>query len=487
MKTKRRTIHNSRSHKKAGKVIGTGSYGCVFSPPLKCKNVSSRPNQDTTVTKLMETDDAFQEEKEIAKVLSRIDKIPDYTKYTLISDVYSCEPDVDDITADDMSGKSCPRVMSLKNGGYDDDEIRLLQIPKGGREVETYFRHQDYKDKTGLNEFIIGMHDLLVDFIVPMNDKGVYHQDIKSDNVLVNDNNQAQLIDWGFLVVNKHGDKPIEVIDDGDNNGNTLFRRFIMFNQPLSAVFTLNQSDYDNPDAAILPNGLFKLYKNGKLNRTNAISKLHSYLKSISDEYGLPGHYEFARMYLQDAIETLQNSGKLSKKNDSGETITNKTVISDYLLKLFDVYGKSDDSFDVGALVKDFHHNVDPWGWVMCMAPIMEITTTGALTKEIDTLKENISQMILYLYTDGAIRINTDTLANMLVNGIQDLISPYNSSSGSQDTVIHHESDSSKSIGGTRKRRVYVDKNTRRIKVKSSHRRKTTRKHKPKTKRYRHH
>ena len=79
-----------QKNKKGGKVIASGGFGCVFSPALKCKNKKRNKNK---ISKLMIKKNAFNEYNEIQHLSSKLDTIPNYKNYFLISDFELCEPD----------------------------------------------------------------------------------------------------------------------------------------------------------------------------------------------------------------------------------------------------------------------------------------------------------------------------------------------------------------------------------------------------------
>ena len=74
--------------RRGGKVIGSGGYGCVFRPPLKCKNIKESneiqiQNQNQNVTKLMIKKYAKKEFSEFKKFKRVLKNIPDYNNYFL--------------------------------------------------------------------------------------------------------------------------------------------------------------------------------------------------------------------------------------------------------------------------------------------------------------------------------------------------------------------------------------------------------------------
>ena len=83
-KTKRRRKING------GKVIASGGFGCVFSPALKCKGKTSR--ESNKISKLMTKKHAIDEYNEIEIIREKLEKIPNYGAYFLLSGINLCEP-----------------------------------------------------------------------------------------------------------------------------------------------------------------------------------------------------------------------------------------------------------------------------------------------------------------------------------------------------------------------------------------------------------
>jgi hypothetical protein len=70
--------------------IDSGGSGCVFKPPLTCKDNSYNKNG---ISKLMFNDDAMKEFKLINKINEIVEKIPKNENYFLVSNVNFCKPD----------------------------------------------------------------------------------------------------------------------------------------------------------------------------------------------------------------------------------------------------------------------------------------------------------------------------------------------------------------------------------------------------------
>ena len=62
-----------------GKVLASGTYGCILKPALPCKGESERP--DDTVSKLMTTRNAELELKEVKKDFRKVKQIHNYKNF----------------------------------------------------------------------------------------------------------------------------------------------------------------------------------------------------------------------------------------------------------------------------------------------------------------------------------------------------------------------------------------------------------------------
>ena len=52
---------------KGGKVLGSGGFGCIFRPALKCKNKTASKSVGDQITKLMKKKYALKEKLEVLK------------------------------------------------------------------------------------------------------------------------------------------------------------------------------------------------------------------------------------------------------------------------------------------------------------------------------------------------------------------------------------------------------------------------------------
>ena len=429
--TRRPSGNKKRSHtrrrRNGGEVIGAGGYGCVLSPPLRCEGEPSRPDAATTVSKLMETDDALQELEEINEVIERIKEIPDYKEYTLLDGVRSCKPDVDDIKMEDTFGKGCHNVRMLQQGYYDDDRMLILQMPKGGTPVNEYIEKGLYRNEDGLSYFMRGMADLLTGLIVPMNNVGVYNQDVKDQNILVAEDATVRLIDWGMTTINKNGNAPITDYKAGDEEAKNWFHRMPMFNEPLSAILMFaEKDDYDIPGKWYF-SSLFRKCQSNKLNKDNAYKLVDKYLRELSDDDddGLPAHISYMFSSLESAIKVLQKNSVLD------QSVTLQSVIGDYVIKVFDGFNKREEGTsspvpDADKFLSCYYHNIDLWGWAMSFMPILgKEKLPGLVFEDTEAFSVPVAKLIVYLFTEGAVRLDAGHMIELIKKPITISGEPY--------------------------------------------------------------
>jgi len=190
--------------KYGGKVIGHGGFGCIFNPSLKCEIVNDSDDLSHSsktlyqskkkISKMIKSEKYLKEEyNEIQQILPKLSKIPHYKNYFILHQI-KCKPLR--ITKKDMKNfkKECKKFVEY-------DRKHLMQLNTlvsvyGGLSVEKFVQKYKYHAaKMGL------LHAQLINLlrfaIIPMNSQGVYHCDIKLDNMVYN-NQSVKLIDWGF-------------------------------------------------------------------------------------------------------------------------------------------------------------------------------------------------------------------------------------------------------------------------------------------------
>ena len=175
-----------------GEMIDSGGFGCVFRPPLRCAN---KTRKHDGISKLQIKKNALNEYNTIKSIQKVLKKVPNYKDYYII-DATKCVPDK--LTAMDQQNMTCTtlerRNITQKNINKHLKKLMLIQMEYGGislkkiaRSIETY------------SQLVKFYSDLLVFFergILPMNNVGIIHSDIKLPNILFH--KKLKLIDWGY-------------------------------------------------------------------------------------------------------------------------------------------------------------------------------------------------------------------------------------------------------------------------------------------------
>ena len=202
---------------KGGKLIGYGSYGCVFDPPLLCEGETER--KDGFISKLLRKTDAKDEQKENEKI-NNID--PDF-KWHLRS-YNSCMPKLP--KGDDLA-HTCPvisdktKIAILNENakkGTDNSMLKLYRnvIQEHGGTSVTKYINQTVEKKTSVEvkhkqliDLILQSENLLLG-IKELYEKDMCHFDIKPDNVVYNEKTKRfNFIDFGLTrKINKVKDFP---------------------------------------------------------------------------------------------------------------------------------------------------------------------------------------------------------------------------------------------------------------------------------------
>ena len=212
-----------------GKVLGSGTYGCILKPALPCKGETER--KPDTVSKLMRKGDANDEMSEIKRIYKKVNLIPNNHLFYIISNVRICE--LGKVTDEDLEGfdKNCHAMkrnnISKQNVQYFNSQLRLLQLPDGGKDITHYFGN---KSTPFDDELFIKVNSALVKLlefgISPLKTVHVLHEDIKGQNIVYSEKKDlARLIDWGLASVFRKNTIPSNI------------RGWpIMFNQPFTTL-----------------------------------------------------------------------------------------------------------------------------------------------------------------------------------------------------------------------------------------------------------
>ena len=209
----RKTKH--KRTKRAGIAIASGTYGCVFRPPLHCKNSSQTYDPSKYVSKLMKRNEVYEEVYEVRRIknilLSTVtrDYIDKY--FILAKDEDTCKINVD--TSTKKGRDNITNLESGEKGGTHDcnkiypsasfikkhpNNYELLNMIDGGSDLSEFLSREalTVQSFNKLNDSLI---DLFENGLAKMNSLGIYHCDLKTLNMVYKDH--VRIIDWGMTSI----------------------------------------------------------------------------------------------------------------------------------------------------------------------------------------------------------------------------------------------------------------------------------------------
>jgi serine/threonine protein kinase len=369
-----------------GSVIESGGFGCIFKPQIKCNPITTIGEKlqydKNGISKVMTSHNAISEYNEIKKYIPILKTIPNYKNYFLISQFSLCRPM--HITKADLTNFDKIKCSSLKKKNITKknineklDKLLMINMPYGGVDLDSFYNLNLY-DITRMITFNTKMLELLNNAILPMNSRGIFHADLKANNILIhfeNGNYLLRIIDWGLSTIYIPSKKVI-VDTDFYFNGDWKY---------IPDAFRDRPFQFNVPFSCILFSSLFKNYYERFLSKySNQLTTVNIYkflrlflmrqlyhrgsghftnIKSIfNDLYGTP-----------DFITNIRSIGKTNRlKNMYDIDLNNIHYIMKYLtdiLLTFTIDGK----FDVLSYLNNVYiKNIDIWGYVMSFLPITE-------------------------------------------------------------------------------------------------------------------
>ena len=124
-----------------GMPIEHGGFGCVFKPPLKCKNGNHKSGG---VSKLMLKEYADAEFDEIYETKLLVRNVPDYQNYFLLDNITKCDPlplsDEDLHNFNKVCKNLTKKDINKTNVNDKISELRVLNMADGGDEVSKIWK-----------------------------------------------------------------------------------------------------------------------------------------------------------------------------------------------------------------------------------------------------------------------------------------------------------------------------------------------------------
>jgi hypothetical protein len=361
-------------------VIDAGGNGCIFKPSLQCVNTKDIKNnsiKDNYVSKLMISHDAKDELKEIANVQNIIKTIPNNSKYFLLSNISHCTPKK--LSPSELSSFK-DKCKIFEEDGYHYNEINdniqnfsIINMPYGGINLDKFYYSLVNKEAKMRYNILVKLHkellNLLKNGIIKVNNKGLYHFDIKGSNILVQEGIetkyntlQIKLIDWGLSELIKSTEKKALPL-------NSFNGRPFQFNLPVGSLL-LNQQLYPYLKELIKKN-------NNKSDRNVCYDLLNKsfILNPLAKE-----HFDYvANNILAGLTDVLESQEQ--KKNYAYYILCNQLelIINKY-------YNFNNNSFDKTKYFKEvFSYNCDIFGFLLSFNNLLHFHSH----KHFNTPKEN--------------------------------------------------------------------------------------------------
>ena len=185
-----------------GKILGKGSYGCIFRPALSCKETKTKKKTLNTISKIYFHRDGIKEAEIEFNINSQIKKIKNHSKWASIFTT-KCKPkNYEELLKEDDEIAKCKMLEHSEN-------LIMLQGNYGGVDIDNYITDQlitSYQHdllRSNMEPFIAKYNTFLLKFknvlkgLCDMNKHNICHMDIKYENLVIN-NNVIKLIDFGL-------------------------------------------------------------------------------------------------------------------------------------------------------------------------------------------------------------------------------------------------------------------------------------------------
>lgn len=205
-------------------LIGKGAYGCAYKPAIECEDDPTK-HLNYKVGKIFTTRQNAEDEWNKTRILRRIDP----QQNSFIFAYSSCPVNIGKIPL-----RTCKHVDSVPKRSQqfvyellmDDGGDTLKNIIEKGKSISVYAI----------------IHSLLniAYAIEKLLENNLIHQDIKSDNIIINDENYARILDFGQMT---------DIETFYDSKINTMFNNIKRCSPPESSLsFILNYNTTDTID-----------------------------------------------------------------------------------------------------------------------------------------------------------------------------------------------------------------------------------------------
>ena len=164
-----------------GKLLDTGTYSCIFDPPLRCKQGSKIKTPGRMISKLMVHEEAEAE----WDISEKIRKIPLWKNYFAVSEsICNLGPkqtDIDLYMKCDVMKKTAP------------EELRILQMPFAGKQLSNFSIPPSFNVKAFMIH-VLESGALLLQY-------NIVHFDLHAGNILIDSHSIPRMIDFNLSMM----------------------------------------------------------------------------------------------------------------------------------------------------------------------------------------------------------------------------------------------------------------------------------------------
>jgi serine/threonine protein kinase len=312
-------------------VIGYGTYGCIYKPPIKCQN-GKDINYKNKVSKLLSENSAIKEYNEYR----RIGKIDKAVRYHLGKPIL-CDPDIKDLAT-----KTRKHTCKKYNANKDREPFMLLLTDYGGITLKAFCETQ--LSKKIVSSVFSQARNLFKGIELFLSHNAI-HRDIKPANILINDKGKLVYIDFGLSEdVTEYKEKMLD--DDGKH------RKF-HWSYPLEYGFYRNAKRYVNQSgdevASLTKNLIYDILYD-----------------TTTDAYG---HFESMFELLDNRLSPLTKSAKELMITDAIQSVVsfhpNHRAFLDKSIKTIDIFSLGltmnymlNAFFDNNLISKEFYRDM---------------------------------------------------------------------------------------------------------------------------------
>lgn len=328
MKTRKHNHHNKNHRKtikikRGGVLIDKGSYGCIFSPPIKCKTDKERRRG---ISKLINHYDANVE----IKHYEFIDKIDPYGIFHIpLEHVCNFNLETIEPKIDGNIKNSCDLFQEDPLGR----DMKLLFFKHGGKDWDTFFTSNLQLSYKQWNLFFSGLYRLFYGLYM-MSKHSFIHLDIKWNNIMIQPKTfQSSLIDFGISHTYEGLTKKIEQ----NHLFGSVYYHFNMppelslYNHFVSIASDMVNEKLDNPSQiqyiTQFVDFMNKKYEEDKLTK-------HWDTKLVSSQYYKSKLYKQTDT-LKEYLKSLFNHYQYIQKNNQDQVVFEQTK---QLYSFFDKY-----------------------------------------------------------------------------------------------------------------------------------------------------